>query len=83
MNNLIQFNKNIYDLRSIEIIHFFKYLNKHYSDYAVVGDLSDFPKKITSDIDIYINFKKIHEIKNFIKRFSIKRKLNISNILTN
>jgi thymidylate kinase len=81
MNNLIQFNKNIYDLRSIEIIHFFKYLNKHYSDYAVVGDLSDFPKKITSDIDIYINFKKINEIKNFIKRFSIKRKLNISNIL--
>ena len=81
MNNFIQFNKNIYDLRSIEIIYFFKYLNKHYSDYAVLGDLSNFPKKITSDIDIYINFKKIDEIKKFIKKFAKKRKLNVSNIV--
>ena len=81
MNNFIQFNKNIYDLRSIEIIYFFKYLNKHYSDYAVLGDLSNFPKKITSDIDIYINFKKIDEIKKFIKKYVKKRKLNVSNIV--
>ena len=80
MNNFIQFNKNIYNLRSIEIIYFFKYLNKHYSDYAVLGDLSDFPKKITSDVDIYINFKKIDEIKRFIKKLATKRKLKISNI---
>ena len=65
MNNINQFNKNIYNLRSNEVIHFFKYLNKHYSDYAVLGDLSNFPKKITSDIDIYINFKKGDYIKKF------------------
>ena len=79
MNNINQFNKNIYNLRSNEVIHFFKYLNKHYSDYAVLGNLSNFPKKIKSDIDIYVNFKKIYEIKNFIRNFAIKRKLKISN----
>ncbi len=80
MNNTTQFNKHIYNLRFNETIHFFKYLNKHYSDYAVLGDLSNFPKKITSDIDIYINFKKGDYIKKFIKKFAAKRKLNISNI---
>ena len=57
MKNINQLSKNIYNLRFNEIIYFFRYLNQQYLDYAVLGDLTNFPKKITSDVDIYINFK--------------------------
>ena len=80
MTIVSKYKNKIYSFRRHEIINFFKFLNKNYADFAVLGNLSRFPKKINSDIDIYINFKNIDEIKKIVVNFALQRKLEMSNI---
>lgn len=75
-----KYQKKKYKFREKEIINFFKFLNKNYENYAVLGNLSRFPKKIDSDVDIYIDFKNINEIIKIVKNFALQQNLKISNI---
>ena len=81
MNQQKKYQNNIFDFRKKEILNLFKYLNNKKKFYSVLGNLTNFPNKIKSDIDIYLDFKNSSEIKNLIKNFAKKRNLQIVNIL--
>lgn len=74
------YKKKKYNFRENQIINFFKFLNKNHENYAVLGNLSKFPKKINSDVDLYIDFNDINEIKTILENFAFQQKLKISNI---
>lgn len=73
-------HRNIYNFRKKEILNLFKYLNKKNFFYSVLGNPANFPNKIKSDIDLYLNFKTNSELKNLVKNFAKKRNLHIVNI---
>ena len=81
MTKLNKYQNNVFDFRKKEIYFFFKYLNKIKIDYAILGNLTNFPNKIKSDIDLFLDFKNSSELKNLIKNFAKKRNLKIVNIL--
>ncbi len=81
MNQQKKYQNNIFDFRKKEILNLFKYLNNKKNFYSVLGNLTNFPNKIKSDIDIYLNFKNSSELKILIKDFAKKRNLQIVNIL--
>jgi thymidylate kinase len=72
--------QNILDFRKKEILQFFKYLNDNKKKFAVLGNTVNFPNKIVSDIDLYIEFNSIRELKTLLSNFVKKRGLKISNI---
>ena len=71
----------IYNFRKKKILNLFKYLNNKKKFYSVLGNLTNFPNKIKSDIDLFLDFKNSSELKNLIKNFAKKRNLQIVNIL--
>ena len=62
-------------------LKFVEFMNQQNIDYLFLGHISNFPTKLTSDIDFFIDFKNFDELKKIIKKFTNKYKLNISNII--
>lgn len=73
--------KDIYNFRKKTIIQLLKFLNNKNIRYAIVGNLAQFPNKIQSDVDIFLNFNSLTELKNLIKNFVIINKLKVTNII--
>jgi len=76
----IYIKKNL-NFRENQSKNFFKFINNKNLNYAVLGNLTSFPKKIKSDLDIFIDLKNNEQIKNLISNFAKKQHLNISNII--
>ena len=56
-------NKNNYKFKSKISKYFIDYLKKKNIDYCYLGDHTNFPEKIHSDVDIFIDFKVSKELK--------------------
>lgn len=74
-------NKKNLHFRYLESKNFIKFLNKSKLDYALLGNLTQFPYKINNDLDIFVGLSSITEVKKLIVDFSNERNLIISNII--
>jgi len=70
----LQFNKKY-------ILYFFKFLNKKQINYFLLGYNNQFPNKIFSDIDLYIDFKDFTDLKKIVLGFCNNYGLRINNVI--
>ena len=74
-------NKNNYKFKSKISKYFIDYLKKKNIDYCYLGDHTNFPEKIHSDVDIFIDFKVSKELKKILYDFLKNKNLNIVNFI--
>ena len=79
MENNIQSNNHLDSRKKIfqELIKFFDEMK---ISYCILGDASSFPENITSDIDLFLEFKDKKSLFKLIKEFCLTNKLKIFNI---
>lgn len=74
-------DKNVFKLRKMLILSFIKILNKNDIHHIILENKKNFPNKILSDVDIYINFQDKKNLNKIVFKFLKKNKIFISNVI--
>ena len=77
MNNSAKsylFRKNI-------SLSFFKFLERKKIDYSYLGNTFNFPQKIKTDVDMYVDFKNIDDLKMILSKFTKRKNLEVINFI--
>ena len=72
---------NSYIFKKKIVLLFFKYLEKNKIDYCYLGDPLNFPQKIKSDVDLFVDFKNLKDLKKILSNFTSNKKFKIINYI--